>query len=147
MIRRQVLAALAGMAVLGAAPVMAQSAGPKVAIHVDEDNPATMNMALNNAVNIIKHYQGLGQTATVEIVTYGPGLAMLRSDVSPVSSRISDLSMQHETLRFSACLNTVESIRQRTQKDVPLLEEAEVVPSGAVRLMELQYDGYAYLRP
>jgi intracellular sulfur oxidation DsrE/DsrF family protein len=152
MIRRQLLVAvlggaLAGLALVGGAPVMAQTAGPKVAIHVDEDDPATMNMALNNAVNIITHYQKLGQTATVEVVTYGPGLAMLRSDISPVASRISDLSMQHETMRFSACLNTVESIRQRTQKDVPLMDEAVTVPSGAVRLMELQYEGYAYLRP
>jgi len=146
MIRRAFLgAALAVMATSGMA--LAAGEGPKVAIHVDQDDPATMNMALNNAVNIIKHYQSLGQTATVEIVTYGPGLTMLRKDLSPVASRIVDLSLQHETIRFSACLNTVESIRQRTQKDVPLLDEAETVPSGAVRLMELQYEGYAYLRP
>lgn len=147
MIRRQMLVALAGLALIGGVPAMAQTAGPKVAIHVDEDDPATMNMALNNAVNIISHYQKQGQIATVEIVTYGPGLAMLRSDISPVASRISDLALQHETMRFSACLNTVESIRQRTQKDVPLMDEAVTVASGAVRLMELQYDGYAYLRP
>lgn len=146
MIRRAFLgAALAVMATTGMG--LAAGEGPKVAIHVDQDDPATMNMALNNAVNIIKHYQSLGQTATVEIVTYGPGLTMLRKDLSPVASRIADLSLQHETIRFSACLNTVESIRQRTQKDVPLLDEAETVPSGAVRLMELQYEGYAYLRP
>lgn len=146
MIRRAFLgAALAVMATSGMA--LTAGEGPKVAIHVDQDDPATMNMALNNAVNIIKHYQSLGQTATVEIVTYGPGLTMLRKDLSPVASRIVDLSLQHETIRFSACLNTVESIRQRTQKDVPLLDEAETVPSGAVRLMELQYEGYAYLRP
>lgn len=146
MIRRTVLAGFAALA-LAAMPGFAQTNAPKVAIHVDEDDPATMNMALNNAVNIIRHYQGLGQTATVEIVTYGPGIAMLRSDVSPVASRIADLSMQHETMRFSVCLNTVESIRQRTQTDVPLLEEAVTVESGAVRLMELQFEGYAYLRP
>lgn len=124
-----------------------EGAGPKVAIHVDEDDPAVMNMALNNAVNIIRHYQGQGQTATVEIVTYGPGLTMLRSDLSPVASRVGDLALEHESLTFSACLNTVESIKQRTNTDVPLLDEAQVVPSGSVRLMELQYDGYAYLRP
>lgn len=148
MIRRTFLAAIAAAAMaLSGGGAIAQEAGPKVAIHVDEDNPATMNMALNNAVNIISHYQKEGRTAVVEIVTYGPGLAMLRSDVSPVASRISDMAMMHDTITFSACLNTVESIRQRTQKDVPLLEEAVTVPSGAVRLMELQYEGYAYLRP
>lgn len=146
MIRRTFIAGAVAALVAGSM-ALAEGAGPKVAIHVDQDDQATMNMALNNAVNIISHYQALGQTATVEIVTYGPGLTMLRKDISPVASRIVDLSMQHETIRFSACLNTVESIRQRTQKDVPLLDEAETVPSGAVRLMELQYEGYAYLRP
>ncbi|GEM_PF-815559 len=145
-VMRAMTGAAAGV-VLSAAMVLAEGEGPKVAIHVDQDDQATMNMALNNAVNIISHYQQLGQTATVEIVTYGPGLAMLRSDISPVASRVGDLALEHESLRFSACLNTVESIKQKTNKDVPLLDDAVVVPSGAVRLMELQYEGYAYLRP
>ncbi|MFN4128331.1 MAG: DsrE family protein [Paracoccaceae bacterium] len=144
---RQGLAGVVVALAMTSAPVWAEVAGPKVAIHVDQDDPATMNMALNNAVNIIAHYQSLGQTPTVEIVTYGPGITMLRSDISPVASRVNDLALMHETLTFSVCLNTVESIKQRTQTDVPLLDEATVVPSGAVRLMELQYDGYAYLRP
>ena len=38
-------------------------------------------------------------------------------------------------------------MKKKSQKDVPLLSEATVVPSGAVRLMELQAEGYAYLRP
>jgi uncharacterized protein len=145
---RQLAATATLAATLAFSPLAAFAAdGPKVAIHVDEDNPATMNMALNNAVNIISHYAAEGKTATVEIVTYGPGLTMLRQDLSPVASRISDLSMSHENLTFSACLNTVQSIQQRTNTEVVLLPEAGVVPSGAVRLMELQYEGYAYLRP
>jgi intracellular sulfur oxidation DsrE/DsrF family protein len=144
---RQLAATATLAAALVFSPLAALANGPKVAIHVDEDNPATMNMALNNAVNIISHYAAQGQTATVEIVTYGPGLTMLREGLSPVADRISDLSMSHETISFSACLNTVASIQQRTNADVPLLPEANVVPSGAVRLMELQFEGYAYLRP
>jgi len=150
-LRRGVLAAILGGAaagsLVGTAAFAEVPAEPKVAIHIDQDDPATMNMVLNNAVNIIKHYQSQGKTATVEVVAYGPGITMLRSDLSPVASRISDLSMQHETLSFAACLNTVESIKAKTNKDVPLVEEATVVPSGAVRLMELQYEGYSYLRP
>lgn len=158
MIRRDLLAAgVAAFAATGAAKAQTAAApgasasastdAPKVAIHVDQDDPAVFNMALNNAANIMQHYQGQGVTAVVEIVTYGPGLTMLRADLSPVITRIADMALMHETMSFSACLNTVESIRQKTQKDVPLLEEATVVPSGAVRLMELQYEGYAYLRP
>lgn len=139
----------AGLAatVLALAPLAALAEAAKVAIHVDEENVSTMNMALNNAANIIKHYEDLGQEVTVEIVTYGPGLHMLRADTSPVADRIATMSLTHENISFSACLNTVQAMQQRAQTEIPLLSEANVVPSGAVRLMELQYDGYAYLRP
>lgn len=138
-----------GLAVvaLSLAPAIAFAETAKVAIHVNEENVSTMNMALNNAANIIKHYEDLGQEVVVEIVTYGPGLHMLRADTSPVAMRVSDMGMMHENLSFSACLNTVQAMQQSTQTDISLLDEAVVVPSGAVRLMELQYQGYAYLRP
>ena len=134
-------------AIMSLLPLVAFAEAAKVALHVDEENVSTMNMALNNAANIIKHYEDLGQEVVVEIVTYGLGLHMLRADTSPVAARISDMGMMHENLSFSACLNTVQAMEQRAQTDIPLLEEADVVPSDAVRLMELQYQGYAYKRP
>lgn len=137
-------AALLGLSLV-AAPVFADPA--KVAIHVDEESIQTMNMALNNAANIAKHYESLGQEVAIEIVTYGPGLHMLREDTSPVADRIEVMALELDNITFSACLNTVEAMTQKERKDVPLVSEAEVVPSGAVRLMELQADGYAYLRP
>jgi intracellular sulfur oxidation DsrE/DsrF family protein len=139
------LAAFALAITLTSAPLWADPA--KVAIHVDEENVSTMNMALNNAANIEKYYADKGKEVTIEIVTYGPGLHMLRADTSPVKDRIAEMALMYDNLTFSACLNTVEAMKQKTQKDVPLLEEAGVVPSGAVRLMELQQEGYAYLRP
>lgn len=32
-------------------------------------------------------------------------------------------------------------------KDVPLVSEARVVPSGVVQLIELQEQGFSYIRP
>ncbi|MDF1707380.1 MAG: DsrE family protein [Paracoccaceae bacterium] len=141
----RLMATLAAL-VLGAQLALAE-AQHKVAIHVDEENVSTMNMALNNAANIAKHYGDLGEEVVIEIVTYGPGLHMLRADTSPVKDRIAAMALEMDNISFSACLNTVEAMKQKSQKDVPLISEASVVPSGAVRLMELQKDGYAYLRP
>ena len=136
----------AGALALSATLAWAEPAA-KVAIHVDEDNVKTMNMALNNAANIAKHYNGMGQEVVIEIVTYGPGVHMLRQDTSPVKDRISTMALEMDNIQFSVCLNTVQAMTQKMQKDVPLVDEATEVASGAVRLMELQYDGYAYLRP
>lgn len=140
------LAAAFAAVVLGAQLALAEPQH-KVAIHVDEENVSTMNMALNNAANIAKHYGDLGEEVIIEIVTYGPGLHMLRQDTSPVKDRIATMSLELDNISFSACLNTVQAMEQKSQSDVPLISEAKVVPSGAVRLMELQQQGYAYLRP
>jgi uncharacterized protein len=142
----QQLLAILAVLVLGAQLALANPAH-KVAIHVDEQDPAVMNMALNNAQNIASYYAAKGEEVTIEIVTYGPGLHMLRSDTSPVADRISAMALEMTNISFSACENTINGMKKKSQKDVPLLSEATVVPSGAVRLMELQAEGYAYLRP
>jgi hypothetical protein len=56
----------------------------RVAIQVDQNDPAIMNLALNNATNIFEHYRTKGEPVEVDIVTYGPGLHILRVDTSPV---------------------------------------------------------------
>jgi len=135
---------LALAAMLWTLPAFAEQ---KVAIQVDEADPKTMNIALNNAQNIIKYYEEKGEKVSVEIVTYGPGLHMLRSDTSPVRARIEEMAMMEQPIHFRACANTIAGMTRHQGKAPPMMEEAEVVPSGAVYLMELQGQGYAYLRP
>ena len=84
---------------------------------------------------------------TIEIVTYGPGLHMLRSDTSPVKARISALALEQPQITFSACGNTQERMAQAEGKPIPLMTEAQVQKSGVVRLMQLQAKGYAYVKP
>ena len=45
----------------------------RVAIQVNQDDPAAMNLALDNAENVVEYYRGKGEDVDVEIVTYGPG--------------------------------------------------------------------------
>jgi intracellular sulfur oxidation DsrE/DsrF family protein len=135
---------LALAAIVWALPAFAEH---KVAIQVDEADPKVMNIALNNAQNIIKYYEEIGEEVSVEIVTYGPGLNMLRSDTSPVRLRIEEMSMMEQPIHFRACANTIAGMTRKQGKAPPLMEAAEVIPSGAVYLMELQGQGYAYLRP
>ena len=48
---------------------------------------------------------------------------------------------------FAACGNTLRGMEQRAGHPIALIAQAKVVPSGAVRLVELQEQGYAYLKP
>ncbi|AXI47216.1 hypothetical protein C1J03_15080 [Sulfitobacter sp. SK012] len=119
----------------------------RVAVHVDENDPQVMNMALNNVANLTSYYEGQGDKVIVEVVTYGPGLNMLIDGKSPVADRVATMSLEMENLTFAACANTMAGMKKKSGKDVVLLDEAEVVPSGVVQLISLQEDGYAYIRP
>src|ERR1700730_14689852 len=120
----------------------------RVAIQVDQDDTTVMNLALNNATNILEHYRTKGESVEVNIVTYAPGLHMLR-DTSPVQDRIKklkDLAFPGK-IQFSACNNTKQAMEKREGRSIAILPEASLVPSGVVTLMELQEEGWSYVRP
>jgi uncharacterized protein len=119
----------------------------KVAIQVNQNEKGVMDLALNNAKNVIDYYKEKGETVAIEIVTYGPGLHMLRADTSPVKDRIAPMALENPNLVFMACGNTQANQSKAEGRPVALLSEAKITPSGVVRLMELQDQGYAYIRP
>ncbi|MCA0873538.1 DsrE family protein [Seohaeicola saemankumensis] len=118
-----------------------------VAIHVNENDPARMNMALNNAQNVHNYYAAQGDEVVIEMVAYGPGLNMLVPGKSPVEQRVSSMSLEMPNLSFAACGNTHRKMSEKAGKEIALMSEATMVPSGVVRLIELQEGGYAYVRP
>jgi uncharacterized protein len=135
-------------------PVTAGVAGEvksrhRLVIQVDQNDPAVMNLALNNATNVIDYYRAKGENVDVDVVTYGPGLHMLRADTSPVQDRIKSLKDYAfpSKIQFSACGNTKEGMEKKEGHPIAVMSEAIVVPSGVVRLMELQEKGWSYLRP
>lgn len=128
-------------------PAMADGKTHYLAIHVDDNDPAKMNIALNNAANVTDYFKSKGETVKIEIVAYGPGLNMYREDKSPVKGRIAAMALSNENIKFSACGNTLAKMTKKEGKQPKLISEAHVVPSGVVRLVELQEEGYTYVRP
>ena len=119
----------------------------RVAVHVDQNDPQVMNMALNNVANLTRYYEEQGDTVMVEVVAYGPGLNMFIPGKSPVVDRISTMSLGMDNLSFAACGNTLANMEKKAGKKVTLMDEATVVPSGVVRLIQLQEENYAYIKP
>jgi uncharacterized protein len=140
-------AAASLLAMTLATGALAEGKTHHVAFHVDENDPQVMNMTLNNVANVTSYYQEQGDAVVIEVVAYGPGLNMFVAGKSPVAERISAMSLENDNLSFAACGNTHRAMSEKAGKEVVLLEEAGIVPSGVVRLVELQEQGYAYVRP
>ena len=153
------LASLAAMPVLSSS-AGAQSAGAsssrqqtratkqhRVVIQVSENDPRIMNLALNNAENLRSFYEQAGETVQIEIVAYGPGLNLVRSDTSPVKDRIAALVGRPQPVTFSGCDNTLGRQSKQEGKEISLLPEARLVPTGIGRIVQLQEQGWTYIRP
>ena len=146
MLRRLATAAALSIA-LATSALAADGKTHRVAIQVDQNDPAVMNMVLNNATNVIEYYRAKNEDVDVEIVAYGPGMHMLRADTSPVADRIKHL--KEMAARSSSRPATTPSRtwrRPRVTRSRSCLRRPSC-PAGVVRLMELQEQGWSYVRP
>ena len=156
-------------AALGGAAILAASQGPvfsadtqtkpahsrpaaasqehRVVIQVSENDPKMMNLALNNAENLTNYYAAKGEKVRIELVAYGPGLNMMRTDTSPVKDRLAALSGRMKNVTFSGCGNTLENQSRQEEKNLSLVPEARIVPAGIARVVELEEQGWTYVRP
>jgi uncharacterized protein len=148
MFRRFVTIALLSIA-FASASLAGDTKPHRVAIQVDQNDPQIMNLALNNATNVIEYYRARNEDLEIDIVTFGPGLHMLRADTSPVQDRIKrlkDMAFPGK-IQFSACNNTKQGMEKTEGHAISIVADATIVPSGVVRLMELQEQGWSYIRP
>ena len=147
-------AAAFAFALVWAAPGHAGEAKAAIKTHhivfqVDQNNPAVMNLVLNNVSNLLEYYHHKGEQADIEVVAFGPGLNMLRDDKSPVKDRLKRLkegSFPSE-LTYSACHNTMMGMEKKEGHPIKIVSEARVVPAGVARVTELEEQGWSYIRP
>ena len=134
------LASAAGPAAVppAVAAAPADSAREQAIFAVSDADPQKWSLTLGNIGNAI---DGLGAgAAEIELVVYGPGIAMLKKD-SPVAERIA--AAQKNGVRVVACQN---SMRDFHLELADLAPGVGVVPSGVVELIRRQHAGYAYVR-
>lgn len=134
--------AVIALALVALAPLAAQAQGKdhyKVVLQVSDGDPGTWNLALNNANNVL-HDLGKGNV-DIEIVAYGPGINMLKSD-SKVAARLAQAL--DSSIGIEACENSMQ--RFKLQKS-DMYGGIAYVPSGVVHIMKRQREGWQYIRP
>ena len=150
---RQLVAAVtvlvAGFLFAGGADAAEAAKPHRIAIQIDQNDPALFNLLLNNVSNVMEHYKSKGEEVEVEVVAYGPGLNMLREDKTPVKDRIKQIAEGSfpSKVSFTACGNTMQVMEKAEGHPVKIIAQASVVPAGVVRLSELQKQGWSYIRP
>jgi intracellular sulfur oxidation DsrE/DsrF family protein len=113
----------------------------RVVMHLNSGDEKVQRGALNN----IRHlYQEVGREhLRVELVVHGAGLTLLTKKDSTLVTELAQLKTAYD-VEFTACSNTMKAMNL-TMRD--LVEQVDRTVPAMVRLMELQEQGWAYIKP
>jgi intracellular sulfur oxidation DsrE/DsrF family protein len=72
---------------------------------------------------------------------------MMRSDTSPVKERLTAMAANMKNVTFIGCGNTLANQSKQEKKEISLVPEARIVPTGIAHIVELEEQGWSYVRP
>ena len=94
------------------------------------------------AYNLLKFYDP--DKVAVEVVAFGPGIDLLRTDNA---NRKLVESLIAQGVRFDVCLNTVDTIERDTGQRPEIIPAATPVQVGVGQILLLTENGYTLVRP
>lgn len=113
----------------------------RVVMHLNSGEEKVQRGALNNIRNL---YQEVGREhLMVELVVHGAGLTLLTKKDSTLATELAQLKTAYD-VEFTACSNTMKA-QGLTRAD--LLDQVDRTVPAMVRLMELQEQGWVYIKP
>ncbi|MGI6657548.1 MAG: DsrE family protein [Desulfobulbus sp.] len=112
----------------------------RVVFHLDQNDQQVLNLALNNVTNLLRalpeqHYDAV-------MLFNGPAVNLLYAETCEAADRIATL--QEARVSFKACRNALANFDIEPSA---LVKGCQVIPAGITALIELQQDGYAYIKP
>ena len=117
---------------------LAQEKRHRIVFAMTSPEEADWRLTIGNIRNLLSAYPP--NTADVEVVTYGPGLNMVKKG-SPVEADVASLQLAH--VRFVACEHTMQAQHVTLAE---LLKGLETVPSGVVEVVTRQEQGWSYIK-
>jgi len=140
------------------APVSAADDMAKVVYHADFSDPRRFSAMLTSINNMVTVYQNELVEYDVRIVFVASGIRFLTDDKLERTPFAADAALEERRANLQgrlAALNSVQGVKlelcdiTRSQIGLPedkLYKGVEKVPSGVVRIAELQHEGFAYIK-
>ena len=134
----------------------------KIVYQCDFPDIARMHFLLTTLNNVVKHYQNTSEAYEIDLVTFGPCLQYVMKDFkgtefekkpyidrggpekNGTSGRMRSLLMKAgDKIKIIACQNTM---KKKNVKEEQMEEYVEFTPSGIIKIIDLQREGYAYVK-
>jgi len=114
----------------------------KIVLQLSDNDPRKQALVISVANNLLKFYDP--DKVAVEVVAFGPGIDLLRSE-NPSRKQVESLIAQG--VRFDVCENTVDTIERETGRRPDIMPAATPVQVGVGQILFLTENGYTLVRP
>jgi intracellular sulfur oxidation DsrE/DsrF family protein len=114
----------------------------KIVLQLSDNDPRKQGLVISVANNLMKFYDP--DKVAVEIVTFGPGIDLLRPE-NPNRKAVESLVAQGA--RVDICLNTVDTVEREAGKRPEFIAAATPVQVGVAQILFLTENGYTLVRP
>ena len=114
----------------------------KIVLQLSDNDPKRQALVISVAYNLLKFYDP--DKVAIEVVTFGPGIDLLRTDNG---NRKLVESLIAQGVRFDVCLNTVDTLERETGKRPEIIPAATPVQVGVGQILLLTENGYTLVRP
>lgn len=113
----------------------------KVVLHLDSEKERRLRLTLNNMKNLLVAMEG--RPIEGVIVVNGPGVQQMTASMDMGLSEMIG-SLTDKGIVFFVCSNSMTQFNIGKEE---LHQALKVTRAGILKLVELQRDGYAYVKP
>lgn len=122
-----------------------QAKGGRVVLHLVSSDAAEIDKALRKAEQLATARDQEGGIIQVEMIANGPGIRLLSAGNAGLTSRVVAMREQHSNIRWVACNETINRMRERGVA-ITLLPDVDVVPSAIEEIATRIDQGWRYLQ-
>ena len=134
----------------------------KIVYQCDFPDITRMHFLLSTLNNVVKNYQSTVKAYEIDIVAFGPCLQYVMKDFkgtefekkryidhggpekNGTAGRMKNLLMKAgANMKIIACQNTM---KKKNVKKEQMEDYVEFTPSGIIKIIDLQHEGYAYIK-
>jgi intracellular sulfur oxidation DsrE/DsrF family protein len=114
----------------------------KIVLQLSDNDPRKQALVISVANNLLKFYDP--DKVAIEVVAFGPGIDLLRSENS---NRKLVESLIAQGVRFDVCLNTVDTLERESGRRPEIMPGATPVQVGVAQILFLTENGYTLVKP
>ncbi len=126
------------------APVVDEEPG-KYILHIGTHDTHKFKSILDTAEDLVTRYQDEMRLIELEVIANASGLDLLRESASPYAQRVRDLSQRYPNIRFIACTNAIERLREKGIEP-GLIKSVQQGPTALDQVVRRMNQGWTYIK-